>query len=327
MALVVPNPTVPTNGQSLDATPLLANLQAVYQAIQSFDASQIAAGTLTASAFNASINPNTLLNETIYPFVSTGLVWSTVSGLNGNMTSGVLYYNGIRVSVNSVASNAFAASKDTYVDIDVNGNITYQAVTNNAASPAITANSIRVAIVVTSGAAITFINQGQIDTTISGFAPVISSISLTHTDSLGNIIYPTDQNRKLLGYRAITTTNFPTTSTTATQITGLTCPVIIPGIANRKVKVSSRATYLYNTTANNRADLTVYNGTPGSGTLLGKTGGVANSSGSVNGGYVEGLQFTSGTQTYNSGLHATGTGTANIDSGAGFPAWIKVELE
>lgn len=164
MALVVPNPTVPTNGQALDASPLLANLNAVYQAIQAFDASQIVAGTLAAAAFNASINPNTLLKETTSPFVQTGLVWSIVSGLNGTMTSGIQYYNGIRVSVNSVASQAFTASKDTYIDIDVNGNITYSAVANGAASPALTANSNRVALVITSGAAITTIIQSGFDT-------------------------------------------------------------------------------------------------------------------------------------------------------------------
>lgn len=171
MALVLPNPGVPQNGQPLDATPLLANQTAITQAIQSFDASQVQAGTLVAAAFNASINPNTLLKETTRPFVSIGLVWSTISGLNGGMTSGVMYYNGIRVSVNSVSSNTFTASKDTYIDIDVNGNITYQAVTNGAAAPALTASSIRVAKVVTSGSAIT-------------------SIVITGYDSLLNPIYP-----------------------------------------------------------------------------------------------------------------------------------------
>jgi hypothetical protein len=168
MALVVPNPTVPTNGQALDASPLLANLNAVYQAIQSFDAGQIQAGTLVAAAFNAAINPNTLLNETTAPFVKNGTcVWSTVSGLNVGMTSGIIYVNGIRVTVNSVASQAMAASKDTYIDIDVNGNITYNAVTNGAASPALTANSVRVAKIVSGASTITSITQSGVDSLLN----------------------------------------------------------------------------------------------------------------------------------------------------------------
>jgi hypothetical protein len=163
MPLVLPYPTVPTNGQPLDATPMLANIQAIAQAIQSFDGSQVQAGSLVAAAFNANINPNTLLNETTVPFVKAGtVVWSIVSGLNGAMTSGFIYFNGIRVPVSAVASNAFAANKDIYIDIDVNGNITYQAVANGATSPALTANSIRVAKVVT-GATITSIQQWGVD--------------------------------------------------------------------------------------------------------------------------------------------------------------------
>lgn len=87
------------------------------------------------------------------------------------MSGGTLYYNGTPVTVNSVASHTFTASKDTYIDVDKNGNVTYQAVSNNASSPSLTANSIRVAKVVTGSSS-------------------ISSIALTGSDTLGNIIYP-----------------------------------------------------------------------------------------------------------------------------------------
>lgn len=171
MAFSLPNPTVPTNGQSLDATPLLANIVALAQAIASFDGSQIQAGSILPASFNANINPNTLLKETTVPFVASGLVWSTISGLAAGMTSGVLYYNGIREPVNSVSSETFTASKDTYIDIDVNGNVTYNAVSNNASAPSLTTNSIRVAKVVTGSSS-------------------IGSITQIGSDSLGNLIYP-----------------------------------------------------------------------------------------------------------------------------------------
>lgn len=163
MGFSLPYPTVPTNGQTLDATPLLANIVALAQAIASFDGSQIQNVSVLAAAFNANINPNTLLKETTVPFVASGLVWSAITGLTAGMTSGVLYYNGIRTPVNSVSSNTFVASKDTYVDIDVNGNVAYPNTTNGGSAPALTTNSIRVAKVVTSGSAVTSVVQTGVE--------------------------------------------------------------------------------------------------------------------------------------------------------------------
>lgn len=171
MPFSLPNPTSPTNGQSLDATPILANEVAIANAIASFDGSQIQAGTVPSSAFATTANPNTLIAAITQPFVQSGVVWTTVSGLAGTMSGGTIYYNGTPVTVNSVASHTFTASKDTYVDVDKNGNVTYQAVTNGAASPSLTANSVRVAVVITGASAIT-------------------SITLNGIDTLGDYIYP-----------------------------------------------------------------------------------------------------------------------------------------
>lgn len=319
MAFALPNPTVPTNGQSLDATPVLQNILALAQAIQAFDGSQIVAGSIVAAAMNASINPNTLLNETTYPFVFTGLVWSIVSGLTGTMTGGTMYYNGIRVPVNSIASNAFTASKDTYVDIDVNGNVTYQAVTNNVASPSITANSIRVAIIITSGAAITSINQGSTSAT----GPIVSSVVLTHQDALGNIIYPTDPTRKLLGYRQVATDQ-PTVSTTVVQVPALSCPVITP--TGRKVKVSSFTYFLKQSTSGAQVNFSIWDGPVVSGTQLqqGSWFAPANNLGTPS--LIDIVPPTSGgAKTYNTGLNvSSNTGTLSATSTS--PAYIKVEL-
>lgn len=165
MGLILPNPGVPTNGQALDATPLLANQTAITQSIQSFDATQIQAGTLnSAASFGTAINPVTRTNESTSPFVSLGCTWSIVSGLQGTMAGGVIYVNGIRVPVVGVGSKVFTASQDTYVDIDVNGNVTYVSVANGAtAGMTLTANALRVAKIVTSGSAITTITQSGYD--------------------------------------------------------------------------------------------------------------------------------------------------------------------
>lgn len=129
-------------------------------------------------------------------FVVTGLIWTAdavASTKNASMTTGNVYINGQRSEpIPAVTARVFTASKDTYVDIlNTAGvfSVVYTEVTNNAASPALAANSIRIATVVTGAtniAATTSIGQG-------GFAnilPVISSQIFKGFDSLGNIVYP-----------------------------------------------------------------------------------------------------------------------------------------
>lgn len=323
MAFTLPNPTVPTNGQSLDATPLLANLVAIAQAIASFDGSQIQSASIVAAAFNASINPNTLLNETTYSFIASGLVWtgdSYGSTLAGSMTSGVLYYNGVRVTVNSVSGHTFTASKDTYIDIDKNANITYVEATNNAASPALTANSIRVAIVVSGAniAAATSINQGQ-ETLV---LPIASSIPYQVTDSLGNLICPRDPNHRLIGYRQITGAVTLTTPTAAAAITGLTVPIIIP--TGRRIKVSIDGGLSIQNSGSNVSSF---------GICLTSASDVnrvkqLNIAAAVSGGapsYTDYTTTLTGSQTFVAYLRAaTGNVTCNADPIS--PAFIKVEL-
>lgn len=107
-----------------------------------------------------------------YPnFVKSGGIWTIGSGLQGNATANVLFINGIEYTVVAISNHTFATSSDTYVDYTVGTGITYSAVANGAAAPALAANSVRLAKIITSGAAITSILQ-------------------TGLDSLSNLIYP-----------------------------------------------------------------------------------------------------------------------------------------
>lgn len=173
MGLILPYPNTPANGQSLDANPVQSNINAIAQAIQSFDGSQVSAGTILAAALSSQINPNTLLHDTVSSFVQSGCTWSIVSGLQGTMTGGVVYTGPasgtFRVSVTGVGSHTFGASQDTYVDIDYNGNTYYSAVANGAASPVLTANSVRVAKIITNATAIATVVQSGYD---SNFVPI-----------------------------------------------------------------------------------------------------------------------------------------------------------
>lgn len=176
-----------------------------------------------------------------FDFVASGCVWSGDSygsTLAASMTSGVVYINGRKHTVATVTARAFTASKDTYIDVlysatDNVGTVVYTEVANNAASPALAANSVRIGIIVSGAgniAAVGSVNQGQEGKVL----PIASSIPYMVTDSLGNLICPRDPNRKILGYRQIISN---ATGTVLADVTGLSCPVIVP--ANRKIKITA----------------------------------------------------------------------------------------
>lgn len=112
---------------------------------------------------------------------STGTI-AISSGLIGTFANITYYIGGQRYKKSSIANKTYAASSDTYVDIDTSGTVTYVAVANGATTGmGLTANSVRVAKVVTSGAAITSIQQNGIDPLGNQIKPFGSANSLTLT--------------------------------------------------------------------------------------------------------------------------------------------------
>jgi hypothetical protein len=286
-----------------------------------------ATGSFSTSVTEAGNTLQTYRSDVLFDHVASGLVWTGLglgTTLTATMTSGVVYINGQRLAISSVASRAFTASKDTYIDI-LNtagvGSIVYTEVANNAASPALAANSIRIGIIVTGAtiAAAASINQGQEDRVL----PIASSVPYAVTDSLGNLICPRDPNRKLLGYKQITST--ASNGTPIGAVAGLSCPVIVP--TGRKIKVSIHASGLYNSTGAQRAEMTAWDGTVGSGTKICEFWGYAAATNAAEGGMAEGITTpTTASKTYNVGLLANASGTASIDCASNRPAFIKVEL-
>lgn len=137
--------------------------------------SKLAANSITNTQLATSVSTVTFRDEATADFVASGGVWTEDSApsLNGDMTAMIAYVAGIRLDVSAVNNRAFTASKDTYVDIGSDGTIDYTEVTNGAASPALAASHMRIAKIVTDGTNITTITQ-------------------VGTDSLGNIILPTN---------------------------------------------------------------------------------------------------------------------------------------
>lgn len=270
----------------------------------------------------------TIRSETEFDYVASGGVWSGDSygsTLAASMSAVTCYINGRRGTISAVTARAFTASKDTYIDILNNSgtfSLVYTEVTNNAASPALAANSVRIGIIVSGGSSIAnvaAVNQGQEDKVL----PIASSIAYTVTDSLGNLIYPRDPQRKLLGLRRITS-DFSTTNSSATTITGLTVPVIVP--TNRKIKITVHGYKMSNGSSPVNTVLGIWD-TSTSGTNIGQ--GFNTSGGSNYASVASALSIvtpTSASKTYVASLHQNGGGTSTFAAAATAPGYIMVEL-
>ena len=274
--------------------------------------------TVTGTNQDQGTNLQTIRSETTSDYVASGAVWGIGSGLIGAMNAGVVYIGGKRVPVTLITSKTFSTSFDTYVSVDNTGTVTYTAVANSAASPTLPANSVWLAIVVTGASAITSINQGQ----IGAVAPVVSGRMLMVSDTNGQLIYPS-ANQKILSYAQITAA-LNTASTTTIQIAGLTSTVIIP-TGNRRIKITICLT-VYNNTAGNGTNLSIWDGTVGSGTQLNATFYTSASANGQNAVTLIAIASpTASSKTYNVGYSANAT-TANINAAVAQPAFISVEL-
>lgn len=271
-------------------------------------------------------SPVTRATETLYDFVASGGVWTGDSygaSRNASMTAMVLYINGRRISISAVTARTFTASVDTYIDVldnaDGTGTLVYTEVANNAASPALASNSLRVGIIVTAAgsiAAVGSINQGQVEKIL----PIASSIPYATTDSLGNLICPRDARRITLGHRIITA-NFTTTNTSITDVTGLSCPVKIPD--NRRIKITVYSGQVFSSQA--AGNITDLYAREGANTLnFSRFTTPVTSYGAPM--VVMTAFSTSGSRTYLASVLQQAAGTLTLAAAATQPAGILVEL-
>lgn len=265
--------------------------------------------------------------ETMFDFVASGGVITGDSlGVNRNasMTAVVVYINGRRISVGAVTARTYTASKDTYVDVldnlDGTGTLVYTEVANNAASPALAANSIRIGIVVTGAttiAAAASINQGQVDRIL----PIASSIPYSVTDSLGNLICGRDPMRKTLSLRRITA-NATTLSASYTDLTGLSCPVIVA--AGRRIKAAIQAQHYANSGSTINTEVAILE----DGTQLGET---LTTDPTANFAYFARPEVfsnpTTGSHTYKAQWknNSAGAQTSTLTASSTSPAYLAVE--
>lgn len=295
---------------STGATVIMAPVAGFFEALQ--DAS-------------ASSGLATRLAETTFDFVASGCVWSGDaygSTRNASMTAGVVYINGKRIAISAVSGRTFTASKDTYIDVGVDGTIDYNEVNNNSASPALASDHLRLGIVVTGASNIAnagSVNQGQENKVL----PIASSIPYAVTDSIGNLICPRDPFRRILGQR-IVTSQFNVTSASLIDVTGLNLNCIVP--AGRKVIAYFGAKWISNSTAGNGIEIQISDVT--SSVVLGyKANTIPSSNAAVNGDFHTNAvtPAAAGARNYKiQSLAGSSTGTLNVATGS--PLYIRIEL-
>lgn len=285
----------------------------------------------SAAMFADSVDPVVRGVESAYDFIASGAILAGLSygvTLTASLTAGVCYINGIRQTITAVATRTYTASKDTYVDALYNANgtatIVYQEVANNAASPALAANSIRLGIVVTGAniANVGSINQGQ----LAKLLPVTSGTSLSVQDSLGNLISPRDPKRTIIGYRQ-TISDSVWGGTANTPINGLvSMPIKVP--EGRKVRISLWTNQL---SVDNAAaialcyvfiDTAITNSADAITRLIGPR---LTNSGVVGHG-IRVMDLTAGVHTIYTAIASTGGGNAKFEAGVTFPGYLMAEL-
>lgn len=299
---------------------LVEHLQSgTHGAITPTSVTSAGAGSFAGGVTDSGNALSQIRSDIIFDFVVSGGVVSLVSGLIGAFSNIVWYQNGVRLSKISIANNTYPINDDTYVDISPAGAVTYTSVANNAVSPAVTSGNVRIAIVITNGTTITQVNQGSELAT----APIVSSATYTVVDGLGNMIYPRDPFRKILGFRT-TSTSFVSSSTTAVPIPALSCPIVAP--VGRKVKITVTSPLSSNNTAGNGTRTFIFDGTVPSGTQLNQN---FNDNPTANFGInVAVLALTTplvASKTYNAGFSVS-AGTGQLQSNSVSPINMYVEL-
>lgn len=324
MALVDPHPGEPASNAALNSQNVRERLNALAQAIQSFDGTQLVAGSVLDTALNTTNSVVGTRQDYGSSFVKSGLIIPTSGSLSATMTSGVAYVNGKKLTV-SATPLTVSASKDTYIYLKDDGTVIQSnSVSNNATSPTATTNSdgstaLLVGIVISSGSAITTINQGS----PTAVLPLVSSVAYAVTDGIGNLIYPTTPNPTLIGYRQIVAdfTQNPTVSNTIYDVAGLTAPVIVP--AGRRVKVTFFARAIFGNTTSG----TFVSGVQEGSTVLGQ--GAQQST--VSNGQLPVLALavigpTVGLHTYKATVQINAVVALDIIVAPTTPAFITVEL-
>lgn len=118
----------------------------------------IQAGSLVSQDFSNSVSIVTFRDEAFNDFTYSGMLPATDTDLTSDISAGVSYVDGVRIS-KTAESHTYTASKDTYVYINSGGYYDYVEVANGASAPATPSNDLLLAKAVTSGTQITSVTD------------------------------------------------------------------------------------------------------------------------------------------------------------------------
>jgi hypothetical protein len=133
----------------------------------------------------------------------------------------------------------------------------------------------------------------------------------------------TDATPTNLGY-VVNTAGFSSASATPTQVPNLTLTITVPA-GSRALKITAFARAVYCSGAGSAALLTIWDGPVNTGTQLNAGAGFSNPGASVGLAMAVTSPTPGASKTYNVSLHPLGGGTAIMDGGAAFPAFLLIE--
>ncbi len=145
---------------------LESNQNIIVDAINSADGALLQTGTVSPRALTNSANPEVRWGRAFNDWVFIGLLPPTTSGtLTSTTTSGEAFItngnNDQKFVEKGATANTYTATKWTFVDLNSNGTYTYVEGTIEAAEPATTSNSIRLARVSTNPTEVTNVRDDR----------------------------------------------------------------------------------------------------------------------------------------------------------------------
>jgi len=157
MAIVV-LPNILTNGTTADADEVQGNDNALRDGVNNVEGEQIASSTITNDKLADPIDIVVRAKEVgIRNFIFEGLDWitATTSGdLDYTFNAMTCYVEGVRIEV-AVFTRTYTALRDTYLDIDITGTITFSEVLNSGTAPAQAVGTLRLSKVIAATSTIT----------------------------------------------------------------------------------------------------------------------------------------------------------------------------
>ena len=140
---------------SLTVAKYNADLNTVYGEVNgNLTTLNLASNTITDGNMAAAVKPSNFLYESLGDYTYSGHLPATDASLTSDISAGTSYVRGKRCAT-SATSHTYTATKDTWVYIDSNSTFQYQEVAVGAAQPSDPSNSLLLAKVTTSAAAIT----------------------------------------------------------------------------------------------------------------------------------------------------------------------------